>query len=74
MSSLAFGGRLNFGVWHQTDFIQGSCKITVKDFHNVTVWIVKFSDGCVAGFTSDLSGANQRELRWIERIEHGQIM
>ena len=72
--SVAFGGRLDFGTWHQSEFIQGNCKIITKDFYNETVWIVTFSDGCIAGFTSDLSGANQRDLRWLERIEHGRIM
>ncbi len=76
MSSLAFGGRLNFGVWHKTDFVEGNCKVKSKDFsrQNITIWIVEFPDGCVAGFTSDTSGANQRSLRWLIRKEHGRIM
>lgn len=76
MSSLAFGGRLDFGVWHETDFIEGNCKLKTKDYsqQNVTIWIVEFPDGCVAGWTSDLSGANQRHLRWLYKIEHGRIM
>ncbi len=74
-SSVSGEKQFNYG-WHQTDFIEGNCKIETKDFNreNVSLWTIEFTDGCLAGFMSDLSGANQRNFRWINRYRHGKLM
>ena len=73
--SIAYGGaRLNFDI-HETEFIQGHCKLTNKDFSRkgITLWTCEFTDGCLAGWVSDISGANQRNFRWINKRKHGKI-
>ncbi len=74
-SSVYGDKQLNFG-WHKTEFIDGDCKIETKDFEKekVTLWTVKFKDGCLAGFMSDLNGSHQRNFRWITKIKHGRLI
>ncbi len=75
IGSFAIAKSLNFGI-HQEEFINNDCKLNAKDFprQSITFWTCKFSDGCIASWTSDISGAYQRNFRWIEYKRHGRLM
>ncbi len=75
VGSLAIAGRIDFGI-HETEFINGDCKLENKDFprEGVTLWTCEFTDGCLAGWMSDITGANQRNFRWIDYMRHGVMM
>ncbi len=76
--SLAFSEpqRWNFGVWHKEQFISGDCKLTTKDYimEGISLWTCEFKDGCLAGWMSDISGANPRNHRWINKVKHGSLI
>ncbi len=76
MCSLAIGepSRWSFGTWHQQQFINGECKFKTIVYSDYILWNCEFSDGCIAGWISDISGAHQRGHRWLEKVRHGKLI